>query len=125
VKIIKNRMDREDFARANGQKFHQQFEDIFAELATLRIEKVKYYGESAYRMEDEVMSVFLRYSDILRKHVRLESLTKMVVQGKTTPKTYGMLRDTYADFANYAMMGIQIIDNLDKEKTDESQLEGE
>jgi hypothetical protein len=49
------------------------------------------------------------YSDVYRKGIRLRTLTESVMSGEGVAPA--VLRDAYADMANYAIMAVQEIDH--------------
>jgi hypothetical protein len=92
------------------------YERILDEAATIRRAKVLAYGEGRYQttdtFEETMLSVLF---DIKRKHNRLGTVTDMLMRREGTIPDGETLRDTLLDLANYAIMGVQILDNYHKE----------
>lgn len=100
---------------AQGPATQQGYEEIIDEIATIRMNKVLSYGEDRYTDEptDQEHHLFITYSDIYRKYIRIkEFFTKGLSVLKA--KDGESLRDAFLDLANYAIMGVQLYDNLPK-----------
>lgn len=79
------------------------FRDVLKEMAEVRDAKVRSYGDSRYREPNPALNLIMAFSDVHRKYIRLRQQT---LDGDTAG-----LRETYMDMANYAAMGVQLIDN--------------
>lgn len=98
---------------------HQVYESIISDLAEQRLAKIKLYGESRYEEKDEEFDLWMCFSDVHRKYIRLRQLTKLARQGDK--EAINSLVDAYRDIANYGIMGIQIIEKYhEKITTDQS-----
>jgi hypothetical protein len=87
---------------------HLAYENILADLAEIRLAKVAQYGESRYEEDDEEFDLWMCFSDIHRKYIRLKELTKQVRSGDQA--AVKPLIDAYRDLANYGIMGVQVIE---------------
>lgn len=97
-----NRQDR----IAKGPPTQADYERIIDELATIRMDKVISYGEDRYKDPDPEHRLLITYSDIYRKFIRLKE--QML---RREPSADGeSLRDNLLDLANYALMGVQLLD---------------
>ncbi len=103
-----------DRAIANGLTTQARYEVLLDELATIRLEKVIAYGEARYKEKSDEFNMWMCYCDVYRKFIRLESLLKVNKNNKPDPE---MLRDTYMDLANYALMAVQVL--FPKEESEE------
>ncbi len=61
-------------AKKQGSKHHIRYEEILRDLSEQRLEKVRQYGESRYEEEDEEFNLWMCFSDIHRKFIRLKQL---------------------------------------------------
>lgn len=86
----------------------KEFAKVLAEMQSVRDAKVAEYGDSRYREKDPLFSMMMAFSDIHRKYIRLRSQTLRVSDLLPDPSD---LRETYLDLANYAAMGVQLLDN--------------
>jgi hypothetical protein len=87
---------------------HLHYECILKGIAEIREEKVRLYGESAYNGTDPDEDCLERMLDIKRKFCRLQQLTRLLRAGDLT--ALPLLVDAYRDIANYAVMGVQILE---------------
>ena len=94
-----------------GIKTQEKYERLINELADQRLNKVMEYGEDRYSddwSDDE--HIWMIWSDVFRKFIRLRQLRKaMDLPG---------LREVLKDMANYCIMGMQIIDQINERKSD-------
>lgn len=82
--------------------YQQEYVDALQVLATIQESKCLLYGEKRY--DPSLSAEFNRwmcFSDVFRKSVRLEQLTKAGDDGE--------LLKCYTDLANYAIMAVQIL----------------
>lgn len=91
----------------NGSIHQTDYEIISSNLAELRLEKCRLYGESRYEEVDQEFDLWMCFSDIHRKYIRLKQLTKLARQGDES--ALHSLIDAYKDIANYGIMGVQIL----------------
>ena len=94
------------------------YESVLAELATLRLAKVKEYGEARYEERDQNFNMVMTYSDLYRKFIRLRQLLWIPVgqggvSGGKLAFDISKIRQELLDLANYAIMGVQLIDQKD------------
>lgn len=94
-----------------GSKHQLSYEIISSKLAEIRFEKCKKYGESRYEPQDAEFNLWMCFSDVHRKYIRLSKLTKLAVRGDKEAKK--LLIDAYFDLANYAIMGVQILEAME------------
>lgn len=109
-----NRESRIKKAAECGIKSQEDFEKIVDNLATLRLEKVIDYGDSRYKNLELDKDLWMCFSDVNRKTIRLEQLTKSVNKGDTAAMK--VLSENYKDLTNYGLMGVQILEQLLKSK---------
>lgn len=110
---LRNREDRERLAHIADLEFQEEYEDALAEAATIRLQRALEYGEEHYRditAEDYAVMEGV-YWDIRRKYNRLRTLFST---WKTSPREG--LRDALLDIANYALMGVQLLDRYHQYK---------
>lgn len=91
----------------DGPLTQEAYEIIVDELADLRRRKVMSYGESRYHEQDLTRAMNLVESDINRKYIRIQHA---VAQGRFDQEDGESLREALMDLANYALMGVQIMD---------------
>lgn len=109
---ILNQQEREFLANKNDLKFHSHVERALDMALSLKIFKVLDYGENKYVRKSTSAMLWLAYSDVWKKFIRLEKLT----EGACDParenriKVMKKLRDDYMDIANYAIDAIAMID---------------
>lgn len=100
---------------AGGSQTQLAFECVLEELATLRLHKVREYGEARYEEPDQPFNVIMAYGDVYRKTCRMRQQVKAAVSTwllarGLSPETAAGLRETFGDLANYSAMGVQLID---------------
>jgi hypothetical protein len=94
-------------AGQEGSKHHLDYEEIIRDLAEQRLAKVAQYGEDRYDSnEGEDFDLWMSFSDVYRKFIRLKQLTRLALKGDEAAKI--ALVDAYKDIANYGIMGVQI-----------------
>jgi hypothetical protein len=95
-------------AREAGLGTQWEFERLVDEAATIRLNKVKRYGEDRYSpRHSPEFNRMMSFSDIYRKYIRVEN---MMMAGLTEdPDTGESLRDTLIDMSNYALMAVQVL----------------
>lgn len=102
--------------RISGGSLHQvAYEKVVADLADTRLKKADLYGESRYEEEDEGFNLWMCFSDVHRKYIRIKQLTKQLQGGNK--EALQPLKDAYADIANYGIMGVQILEKQYNENT--------
>ena len=99
----------------HGLITHKRYEELLDELATIRLQKVIAYGEARYKEQSCEFNMWMCYCDVYRKFIRLESLLNVSKDSAPNPE---LLRDTYMDLANYALMAVQVL--FPKEKNDDN-----
>lgn len=95
--------ERLDAAKLHGLKFQQEYENVIAALAEIRLLKCVQYGERRYEGVEPTLQRYLCYSDVYRKFIRLET------QMKQSGHSNEALLETYSDLANYAIMAVQLL----------------
>ena len=98
-----------------GSKHQINYELIISSLAYMRLKKCNQYGESRYEETDEEFNFWMTFSDVHRKYIRLRELNKSAIKGDID--SLKSILDCYSDLANYAIMAIQLIEPILKEKT--------
>jgi len=88
------------------------YERVLDEMATLRLRKVLAYGEGRYHETDAGMAYLLLYADLHRKYQRLETWFEGLRHGTPTEMPAETIRDTLLDLGNYAVMGVQLLDQF-------------
>lgn len=101
-----------------GTKHQISYEQIIYKLANIRLAKAKMYGESRYEGHNPEFNFWMTFCDVHRKYIRLQQLNQLCVDGDES--AFESIIDCYADLANYAIMAIQLIEPLTKEKEVES-----
>lgn len=101
----------------SGGKHQQAYEIIACDLAEQRMAKCKLYGESRYEENDKEFDLWMCFSDIHRKYIRLRQLTQLAREGDG--QAINALLDAYRDIANYGIMGIQILNKYYETVADE------
>lgn len=90
-----------------GSPTQEHFERILDEIATIRLQKVKAYGEGRYQEPDVKYAFLMLYLDIDRKLLRLKN---SVFGDKVVQEDGEELRETLRDLANFGIMGVQLCD---------------
>lgn len=88
-----------------------EYEDVVNQMAILRLNKVKDFGEDRYKIADMELQLWMMYCDTWRKFIRLKKLTKDSIAGD--PVSLKKLRQDMMDMANYGIMCVQLIDRFD------------
>lgn len=89
-------------------ELHGSFSDILDQLATVWIEKVSGYGTSRYDEHDLAFDTWMNFSDIYRKFIRMEQLTRDTASGNK--EALLALLDAYADMANYCVSALLVLE---------------
>ena len=98
-----------------GSEHQLRYEEILAHIAQTRLRKCELYGEDRYESRhDDEFNAWMCFSDVYRKFIRLEQLTKLYANGDE--EAGKALKDAYLDIANYGIAGFQI---LTQEKTND------
>lgn len=93
------------------------WDKIVGHLRHVLIDKLSQYGTARYRNSNtRRFNLWMCFSDIYRKSLRLEELTYKAV--KKNPEALTKLIDDYKDIANYAIMAVQILEQYDEVRTD-------
>lgn len=114
VKTFSDYKPLEAYARFEGpedermMRLHQDLITISKRLLTMWVDKVAGYGTSRYDKHDIEFDAWMSFSDIHRKTIRLEQLTRAVASGDDSAAD--ALLDAYADIAMYCMSNIQILE---------------
>lgn len=108
-----SRISRLSIARQKGIKTQDEFERLIDKLASMRLEKVIQYGEDRYHEDDLEFNLWMCYSDVYRKHIRLRQLTRDAAKGGEVSPA---LIDAYRDMANYAIMALQVLERKQDDK---------
>jgi hypothetical protein len=95
---------------------HQlRYEEVLNNIAWTRLEKCALYGEKRYEENALDFNLWMCFSDVYRKYIRLEQLTKDVnrLEEGTVAfnNSFNALKDAYLDIANYGINGYQILTN--------------
>lgn len=90
-------------------RLHQDLITIVKRLLTMWVDKVTGYGTSRYDKHDVEFDAWMSFSDIHRKTIRLEQLTRAVASGDESARD--ALLDAYADIALYCISNIQILED--------------
>jgi hypothetical protein len=96
---------RIELAHSHGVTTQAEYEQVLDELARLRVKKVCLYGDRILNEPDAELATWLGFANIYRKYSRLLQLIRWCDREA--------LRDCYLDLANYAIMGIQLLDRHD------------
>lgn len=91
------------------QEIHQGYDSVIRMLRKIHRAKLNQYGIDRYKEEDKRFALLMCYSDVYRKGIRLRTLTEAVMAGEGVSP--GVLKDAYADMANYAIMAVQEIEH--------------
>lgn len=102
------RSERLTIATENRLLTQERYEELLEELAWQRLCKVIDYGEDRYYNHGKDFDHWMCFSDVYRKFIRLQTLTRRAVQ-EEEPQNESLL-DTYRDIANYAIMAVQILE---------------
>ena len=89
------------------QEVLNDYADVQLELFKLTQEKINQYGTSRYNNHSPLFNLWMCFSDVWRKVLRLEKLTHHAVQ--KDDEALDKLIDDYRDIANYATMAVQIL----------------
>jgi Glyoxalase/Bleomycin resistance protein/Dioxygenase superfamily len=98
---------------AQGPPTQADYERVVDEAATLRMQKVKSYGEDRYNTPVDPTApdhdLMMTYSDVYRKFIRIRKA--ILTPGTLESAPDGeWIRDAFLDLANYALMGVQLCD---------------
>jgi hypothetical protein len=91
-----------------AQEIHNSMSLTADRALTMWVEKVKGYGLGRYKEDDWEFNLWMCFSDIYRKFIRLRTLTSGAMMGD--PQTVAALRDAYADLAVYALSNLVILE---------------
>lgn len=91
---------------------------VVKELERTTIQKLNQYGIDRYKQHNPVFHLWMCFSDVYRKMLRLERLTVHAADGSETAMK--KLIDDYKDIANYAIMAVQILEKQNGVRTDSS-----
>ena len=105
---LHNQLDRR---LKDGSQYQLQYEALLSRIAKVRLDRAVEYGESRYEEKGREFNLWMIFSDVHRKYIRLRQLTNSVIDGENKSAREA-LYDTYLDLANYAIMGMQILDLL-------------
>jgi hypothetical protein len=91
-------------AQSLGLQHQEGFEKVLSEMGEVRLDKCNQYGEERYDQSKWTAAeeTWMIFSDVFRKFIRLRQQVR-----RNDRK--GM-RETLLDLANYAAMGVQLID---------------
>lgn len=91
-----------------GSEHQFHYERISSILAETRLEKCKRYGEDRYANDKtDGFQLWMCFSDVYRKFIRLQQLTDLVNEGKE--EYLEDLIDAYLDISNYGIMAVQVL----------------
>ncbi|MFA5604162.1 MAG: hypothetical protein WDA12_04880 [Bacilli bacterium] len=113
------RLDKEQrllLASKLGITTQAEYEEIVEGMASLRLEKVKLYGESRYELNDAMLDRKLCFSDIHRKYIRIKTAMVDESSDSVGEETRDSLLDSLLDMANYSLMAIQVLKLKEKKK---------
>ncbi len=111
VKVIDDVTDRIELAdKYNLLETQIEYENVVNQMAILRLNKVKDFGEDRYKIDDMEFQLWMMYCDAWRKFIRLKKLTKDSIDGD--PNAIKKLRQDMMDMANYGIMAVQLIDKF-------------
>lgn len=94
----------------------RSFDQVTLELSEIANAKVRQYGNSRYEQHSDQFNYWMCFSDVHRKTLRLEELTRIALlesEGRHIARK--KLIDDYKDIANYAIMAVQILEESDDE----------
>ena len=88
------------------EQTHADYMSVVERLTAIRKDKVRQYGTKRYEIADTETNLWMCYSDVYRKFIRLEEqLDRRDIKGMV---------ETYSDMANYCIMAIQILEKIDE-----------
>lgn len=92
------------------------FFEILESLGAIHAGKAVLYGDymETHGVDPEMFCLIQHFCDLRRKFLRAENFIKMRAEGRQIDKME--LLDTYSDIAVYGMLGIQLLDHLEKRK---------
>jgi len=98
-------------------KVWTRYREIQEELVEIFHYKLDQYGSSRYEEHSEQFNYWMCFSDVHRKTLRLEELTRLSLDIITQPNSAKAARvklvSDYKDIANYAIMAVQILEERD------------
>ncbi len=92
----------------NNQSVLLNWEKVIDKLRRITMKKILLYGTSRYEPRSKLFDFWMCFSDVHRKTLRLEKLTKDASAGDMAAEL--KLIDDYKDIANYAIMAVQILE---------------
>jgi hypothetical protein len=94
------------------QEVIEGFGKVLKELGDLQAAKVEEYGIKRYEERDPNRAMMMVYNDVYRKYIRLEHQVMDHILTKDRPVDTVAIRESCRDLANYAGMGVQMVDIL-------------
>ena len=85
---------------------------VHERLFMLTGQKLELYGTSRYDRHHLQFDVWMNFSDVYRKFIRLQNLTERVSDGEEG--LLPLLQETYADLANYAISALAVFQNREE-----------
>jgi hypothetical protein len=104
-------------ARPVGGKHATEFVYVLTALQQIGNAKVDSYGDGRMLVESADYDTKMLYSDLHRKHIRVNQLMESIKQSIWTPGhpvPVDALMETFSDLAVYAVRGIQILRRLEE-----------
>lgn len=101
----------------DGGSHAAEFGLILGVLEYIGNRKVDEYGDSRLRVESADYDTKMLYSDLYRKHIRIDQLMRSVREQvwSDAPIAPDKLMETFGDLAIYAVRGIQILARLEEQ----------
>lgn len=89
------------------KRLHEQMSGIADRMLTLWVEKVKSYGTRRYDEHDIAFDTWMNFSDVYRKFIRFEQLTRDAASGDQ--EALRQVIEAYADMAVYGMSAVLVL----------------
>ena len=95
-----------------NQEVMLKWEAVIDKLRRVTMKKIQQYGTSRYDGHSDGFNLWMCFSDVYRKTLRLENLTVLTVDCEDHVARAKLI-DDYKDIANYAIMAVQILEEKD------------